>query len=647
MRNILLFFIAIFFPIISACEKVETKYVDLSTLPKKTTVMVYMVGSDLIDGANKNIHSMLAADDSDKLNVVIQTGASAIEEQDETLKIDWTRVSRYSIKKNKLIKDETFDKKSCNEDGNPNCLNMLENKNLIDFLNYSKKNYPADRYVLILWNHGGGPTGGYGFEDTLAGDFSMEDISDVLSQADIDHYSLIGFDACLMGNVEIANTLSPYTDYLIASEEVEPGYGWDYTQFLTELATNPTVSIERVGKIIADDYIMNNINSGDTTLSFIETNDENMTDIIDKLNIVSNNLLTTFDTDKQATYVKYLQAKFDTRDYSFDYLIDSINFAQNLNSIFYDTDGDGNGNNQDVLNLIAALRKSIMYNIANTDWQEGSNGLSIYAPSNYSSIDAYKELFYKNDKINLNFSEKYIEFLDKIFNYQKELAKQYPDEPKFTTNTATSGSSVIAIFENHIGHKYISAIADADPVTDDIQIATSGIVTDCDFVDEGYYTYECNYTYDDKYFAYNVDGNDTDYEPIYLRLEKNVNKNVYDVELPLYLNVDGTMKFGYIKLKYDVDTSSLTLAAETFRYYNSYGYSVLSEDDNYILATFIYNEETKKLSASPNEVRGEIPLLDLLNNIKRIAPENPATKYAFEVYDVLGRSTFSNFTDVP
>lgn len=647
MRNILLFFIAIFFPIISACEKVETKYVDLSTLPKKTTVMVYMVGSDLIDGAHKNIHSMLDADDSDKLNVVIQTGASAIEAQDETLKIDWTRVSRYSIKKNNLIKDETFDKESCNEDGNPNCLNMLENKNLIDFLNYSKKNYPADRYVLILWNHGGGPTGGYGFEDTLAGDFSMEDISDVLSQADIDHYSLIGFDACLMGNVEIANTLSPYTDYLIASEEVEPGYGWDYTQFLTELATNPTVSIERVGKIIADDYIMNNINSGDTTLSFIETNNENMTDIIDKLNIVSNNLLTTFDTDKQATYVKYLQAKLDTRDYSFDYLIDSINFAQNLNRIFYDTDGDGNGNNQDVLNLITALRKSIMYNIANTDWQEGSNGLSIYAPSNYSSLDAYKELFYNNDKINLNFSEKYIEFLDKIFNYQKELAKQYPNEPNFTTNTATSGSSVIAIFENHIGHKYISAIADADPVTDDIQIATSGIVTDCDLVDEGYYTYECNYTYDDKYFAYNVDGNDIDYEPIYLRLEKNVNKNVYDVELPLYLNEDGTMKFGYIKLKYDVDTSSLTLDAETFRYYNSYGYSVLSEDDNYILATFIYNEETKKLSASPNEVRGEIPLLDLLNNIKRIAPENPATKYAFEVYDVLGRSTFSNFTDVP
>ena len=41
-------------------------------------------------------------------------------------------------------------------------------------------------------------------------------------------FELIGFDACLMASVEMASVASPYAKYMVASEEVEPGSGWDY-----------------------------------------------------------------------------------------------------------------------------------------------------------------------------------------------------------------------------------------------------------------------------------------------------------------------------------------------------------------------------------------------------------------------------------
>lgn len=41
----------------------------------------------------------------------------------------------------------------------------------------------------------------------------------------------IGFDACLMGSLEVASVCAPYADYMIASQELEPGRGWDYTCF--------------------------------------------------------------------------------------------------------------------------------------------------------------------------------------------------------------------------------------------------------------------------------------------------------------------------------------------------------------------------------------------------------------------------------
>ena len=58
-----------------------------------------------------------------------------------------------------------------------------------------------------------------------------------LDGAGVDRLDLLGFDACLMATYEVASTLAPRADLLLASQEFEPGHGWDYTAL--EAASEP------------------------------------------------------------------------------------------------------------------------------------------------------------------------------------------------------------------------------------------------------------------------------------------------------------------------------------------------------------------------------------------------------------------------
>src|SRR5262249_8101206 len=67
-------------------------------------------------------------------------------------------------------------------------------------------------------------------------------------------FELIGFDACLMGNFEVAKAMAPYGHVLVASEEVEPGSGWDYTPIIDALNKSPQMDGVALGHVIVDTY---------------------------------------------------------------------------------------------------------------------------------------------------------------------------------------------------------------------------------------------------------------------------------------------------------------------------------------------------------------------------------------------------------
>ena len=143
---------------------------------------------------------------------------------------------------------------------------MTDPETLKAFINYGVMNYPAEKYDLILWDHGGGPTGGFGLDEhDYWVSMTFADIIDAVSDnlvvdADSDgtpdgRFDFIDFDACLMSSVELCFALADYTDYYIASPETEPGYGQYYTEWLNQLGREPDYDTFELGKIIVDSFM--------------------------------------------------------------------------------------------------------------------------------------------------------------------------------------------------------------------------------------------------------------------------------------------------------------------------------------------------------------------------------------------------------
>jgi hypothetical protein len=164
---------------------------------------------------------------------------------------------------------------------------MGDPRTLVDFITWSIRNYPAKKYALVMSDHGGGWTGG--FSDLESGSaLSMAHITNAIEQVQGSmagqKFEIIGFDACLMGMIEVYGSLYPYTNYMVASEEVIPASGWSYAAWLGQLAQNPSMDGREASQIIVSTYIVDDtilklrassaeINEieADTTLSAIES----------------------------------------------------------------------------------------------------------------------------------------------------------------------------------------------------------------------------------------------------------------------------------------------------------------------------------------------------------------------------------------
>ena len=147
---------------------------------------------------------------------------------------------------------------------------MGDPETLSGFLQYGMENYPARDYALILWDHGGGPMEGVCWDELFSMDhLSLSELTEALEASALPgKLRWIGFDACLMGSVEVAEAVSPYADYMIASQETEPARGWNYA-FLKGIESD--ASGAETGKRIIDCFFEDLKDSGDVlTLSCID-----------------------------------------------------------------------------------------------------------------------------------------------------------------------------------------------------------------------------------------------------------------------------------------------------------------------------------------------------------------------------------------
>lgn len=137
-------------------------------------------------------------------------------------------------------------------------VDMAKPEALTDFIVWAKNTYPADNYALVIWDHGAGwkVTGATrgAVQDESSGSFmSLVDLANGVRNAGVE-FDLIDFDACLMAMYEVAYQFRGLTDYLVFSEETEPGDGNPYATILADLTANPSMNGRQLATATVDRY---------------------------------------------------------------------------------------------------------------------------------------------------------------------------------------------------------------------------------------------------------------------------------------------------------------------------------------------------------------------------------------------------------
>ena len=263
-------------------------------------------------------------------------------------------------------------------------LNMGSGETLKKFVAFCKKAYPADRTALILWDHGSGwlpPKHDGQSPISRAVAYDEESKSDALSMKEIawalngEKVDLLGFDACLMADMEVAWEVKDVADFMVASQALEPGSGWNYTEFLNRFNGLPAESKGPVGlgTSIAETYLAEAEQDRALTLSLFDlTKIEPLRDAVDAL---STEIQNCGDGMERVT-----RARIGVLDFNDKIAVDLRHFAELLG-----------GDSKLLPRIDDALKDFVRVNVVNAS--KKSCGVSIYFPvfgSDGMVYDRYK-----------------------------------------------------------------------------------------------------------------------------------------------------------------------------------------------------------------------------------------------------------------
>lgn len=210
------------------------------------TVLIYLCGTDLESQngmASENLLEISKTLANQKVNVLIETGGAKSWSTKEKLGFDIAtdRLQRYKYDENgfTLVEERPLS-------------NMAQAETLTDFIRWGHENYPAEKTMLTLWDHGGGSMEGV-ILDELHNNavMSLEDLGRALDDANVP-LEVLFMDTCLMATIETCAVVDSQARYLVASEETVPGYGGNYKGWLQYLFDNPECDGARLGRTICD-----------------------------------------------------------------------------------------------------------------------------------------------------------------------------------------------------------------------------------------------------------------------------------------------------------------------------------------------------------------------------------------------------------
>ena len=235
---------------------------------KKWTVIVFVnAKNNLEEFGIKDVNEMEMIGSDENMNIVAELGRI---NGYSTSDGDWKGSRRYLVKKDANTAAIT----------SPIVMEIPKSdmgswQYMVDFTKWAMTNYPAQKYVLVVWNHGSGwnkdlPMAdgrGISYDDETGHHITTAELRKSL--AAVGGVNILSMDACLMQMVEVAYEVKGLAEYIVASEETEPGDGYTYNSFLGPLAKNPAMGSAELSRVMVDGYTdhYQSINQGATQSS--------------------------------------------------------------------------------------------------------------------------------------------------------------------------------------------------------------------------------------------------------------------------------------------------------------------------------------------------------------------------------------------
>lgn len=383
------------------------------------TVLIYMDGSNLesdygaaADDLSEMQQAVTKADaDGKEIHVVVEAGGTGEWQYEPMKNYDY---GRFCITGRGVSDIEQMDIRD-----------MGRSDTLADFINYGTQSYPAEHYGIIFWNHGSGPIQGFGSDENFDGSsLPLEEIKKGIERSACkEPFDFIGMDACLMSNIELVSVLQGKTDYLIASEELEPqdGYAYEWMEILINTDSGSDYG-RQVGEAILSSYdAFYQEQNVSVTLSLIDMN------------------------------------QYDLFHRAMDNILENISFQEHTDSkeqyeqigklrsslLSFDSKGTDRMSEQaDVMQFFSLLAKQKLYEpelyeslenacqslVADKVWQgydKAPSGVSIYLPSGDNPALKKDCSVYRA----ISFCQKYQSFIEKYKSYFIQKSDMYWDEP--------------------------------------------------------------------------------------------------------------------------------------------------------------------------------------------------------------------------
>lgn len=356
-----------------------TSFLNAANSHKATTFLVYMsADNSLYPYASFNISQMAKVGSNENLNVLVYLNIKYPGKNKTTMRLE--------IQKGKVV---TVSIDPWQDGGSP----LTVQKALL----WAIQDYPSDNLILVFWDHGSGSlnrNSNYGYrsvcyDDTTGNRLIDTDLVQSLSYAcqlrGGKKVDIVSFDACLMAGIEIANTLAPYVNYMVASQQTIPGNGFPYDRLLSGLVNN-NMKMSAINMVSAYKTEYNGQVS-DYTLSVLDLSAINaLSQNIDAIGSAFFSLLTS--SGSKTIIKKMIQASSNTKVCtSFDdpcYLDLGhlyTNFTKNINALKL---RDANQINyvKTLLTTGISLLKKVVITQAHGPVFPNANGLSIYLEQN-------------------------------------------------------------------------------------------------------------------------------------------------------------------------------------------------------------------------------------------------------------------------